>query len=379
MIDRKFINKHRDKSWRDLSSFIGNCLDSIAEGNLTNENIPADEGAYNELLRILEVKKTLEIQKNYKKHNYRLTIQPQGKTKNKKIISSPQFFDKLRREFNKINDENLETLELCRKVKGVVKFKSLFAKCSQNEFNRRAYNINQLVVQFLDMPKSTNLKHAVILGIIQELSLIESEKLGYKSKSEISINSIGKSLIIEKVKQEKQVLEVENEIAVITSEITEAIEKLRQKERNVFNGNQVIAGQEIIVNRLPWRILPEGEWLSNVLTGHYKNLSFKNKWQGKKFDENRLMKIESNLNPTHCYVGEKDFEGYVVYCFDWTDKVVLECPIYGNATYVISGNWQEIASVSKWIARYKHSKQVAAIHHSKLWFEKLKSSLRSPY
>ena len=90
-------------------------------------------------------------------------------------------------------------------------------------------------------------------------------------------------------------------------------------------------------------------------------------------------KIEKTLRPNKCFVGKGEFEGYIAYCFDWTESVILECPIYGNAIYIIKRGkftWQEIAKASKWEARTEYSAQVKVINHSNTWLERLEQSLR---
>lgn len=147
------------------------------------------------------------------------------------------------------------------------------------------------------------------------------------------------------------------------------------KNSNKFN----ISKPNLSVEKLSWTLLPKGEWLFNELTKHFKQLNSTKKWRNKSFDEARLQKIEETLKPNKCFVGNDEFEGYIVYCFDWTDKAILECPIYGNAIYIIRQGkctWQEIAKASKWEARTEHSEQVTVINHSETWLERLEQNLR---
>jgi hypothetical protein len=53
------------------------------------------------------------------------------------------------------------------------------------------------------------------------------------------------------------------------------------------------------------------------------------------------------LKPSSVYVGIGEFDGYIVLAFRQTRKVVLECPIYGNAIYVIHEDWQRLAKMPK--------------------------------
>lgn len=136
---------------------------------------------------------------------------------------------------------------------------------------------------------------------------------------------------------------------------------------------------KLTVEYVSWKLLPKGEWLSQHLSNHFRSLNSKKKWEKKVFDQTRFQKIEKDLHPNKCFVGKDEFESYIVYCFDWTDKVILECPIYGNATYVIKSGeftWKDIAKESKWDVRTEHSDQVTVINHSETWLERLKHNLK---
>lgn len=150
-----------------------------------------------------------------------------------------------------------------------------------------------------------------------------------------------------------------------------------------FKDEQIIGNEianfnsKMTINHLPWKILSAGEKISENIVKHFKKLLTKKRWQNKKFDEQRILKVESYLNPACCYIGEQKFEGYVVYCFNWTNKVILESPFYGNAVYVIKGDWIQITQVSKWTARNKYSNQVTVIRHSSSWLDNLRRTLKT--
>ena len=155
------------------------------------------------------------------------------------------------------------------------------------------------------------------------------------------------------------------------TERQEFIVGLRSKKRKIFND----FSQNLQVKKLPWKFFPKGEWTVDELTKSFS----KYVTQNETVDEKRLKKIVSDLNPSVCYISEDGFNRYIAFCFDWTEKVILECPIYGNAIYIIKGDWQKIARMSKWEARYEYSKQVTIIRHNETWFERLKSNLKDEY
>lgn len=140
-----------------------------------------------------------------------------------------------------------------------------------------------------------------------------------------------------------------------------------------------VSNDKIKIEKIHWELLPQGEWHFAELQNHFRRLSSTRKWKNKHFDEARIHKIEKKLKPAKCFIGKDEFDGYVVYCFSWTQNVILECPIYGNAIYIIKkgkSSWQEIAKATKWEARTKYSSQVKVINHNDTWLERLEQNLR---
>jgi len=172
-------------------------------------------------------------------------------------------------------------------------------------------------------------------------------------------------------------------VSILDKNLLSHIEARCPKRPNIrnFEVNQKSksGGIKLVTEYMSWKLLPKGEWFFRHLSNHFRHLNSTKKWKNNFFDETRLQKIEKNLYPNKCFIGKDEFEGYVVYCFDWTGNVVLECPIYGNAIYIIkqgNSSWQEIAKATKWEARTKYSHQVKIINHSKTWLERLEQNLR---
>lgn len=130
-----------------------------------------------------------------------------------------------------------------------------------------------------------------------------------------------------------------------------------------------------ILEKLPWRILPEGDWNLETIERHFARLEGRIRWQGTQFDYTRLKQVTNVLRPSYCYIGQDEFEGYVVFGFHRTVKVVLECPIYGNATYVVGRDWEKIAHLTKKEIRLQHANRVKRVIHSKNWVDRIKECL----
>lgn len=188
---------------------------------------------------------------------------------------------------------------------------------------------------------------------------------------------------------------IDNFVGTFNSLITDTISQIDNEIKKLVRGNNLDSylqltkesfadlhsikerifgdSKQMIVKEIFWDLLPQGEWKTEGLIKTFKDYG----WSKDEFDESRLTQIIKILKPTICYIGKEKFQGYVVFGFDSSEKVVLECPKYGNAIYIIEDNWQEITKLSKWEAR--QLSQVTVIRHSDTWFERLKENLESKY
>lgn len=132
-------------------------------------------------------------------------------------------------------------------------------------------------------------------------------------------------------------------------------------------------GGSVSAVRLFWRVLPPGEWTRDSILHHYASLQRLNPHI--RYDTERLERLFS-LDPSTCYIGLDEFDGYIVFAFTHTRKVALECPVYGNAIYVIRENWQGLSNRTKYELLTNYSNLVYRIIHTGDWFWKLKAQLR---
>ena len=85
--------------------------------------------------------------------------------------------------------------------------------------------------------------------------------------------------------------------------------------------------------RLPFRLLPPGPWKIDQILEYFRTEA--HRWLGaRSVDVERIRKIE-RLNPTQCSTGAMGYQGYILFEFSWSSAVVLECPVEGNATYIL--------------------------------------------
>lgn len=141
-----------------------------------------------------------------------------------------------------------------------------------------------------------------------------------------------------------------------------------QHYRETEDGQQI----PVRVHYVDWILLPAGTWHIQDLIEHFKH--FQSRFPQKRVEPDRL-EVISRLHPADCYVGQAGWYGYVAFTFPYSYDTVLECPIYGNATYVIHGNWKEMSKLSRMQLRKQHPDNPFVIHTG-AWESKLGTSIR---
>ncbi|MDP9476120.1 MAG: hypothetical protein M3R38_10635 [Actinomycetota bacterium] len=124
--------------------------------------------------------------------------------------------------------------------------------------------------------------------------------------------------------------------------------------------------------RLSWRILPPGELSVHNVLRHYDVLQQHNPHIS--YERERINKAFS-LRPDRCYVGSDEFEGYIVLTFAHTPRVLLECPVFGNAIYVVDFDWRRLSRMTKQDLLSRDSLGVTRIVHKGDWFSRVKRAL----
>lgn len=129
--------------------------------------------------------------------------------------------------------------------------------------------------------------------------------------------------------------------------------------------------------RFPFALLPPGEWDIQDVKEHYRKQSrnFPIGLGGRQIDWSRLEEIET-LRPVRCHVGKESWLGYVVFEFLSSDRVVLECPIEGNATYILSGDWEAMVGHTKAELRREYGMRSTKVVHKGDWLDRIREALR---
>lgn len=149
-----------------------------------------------------------------------------------------------------------------------------------------------------------------------------------------------------------------------------SITSFRSTVNDFFKSQLDIANIEIF----PFDIFPKGVMSISKFIGMLRSgetgISIEN--------EIRLHKIAETFPEYQAICrGKGDFKGFVVFRFRNTNAVIVEKPFYGNATYLIKGDWEKevikILQMSRGEARQLYPKQVKRIYHTdeKNWLSNL--------
>ncbi len=146
---------------------------------------------------------------------------------------------------------------------------------------------------------------------------------------------------------------------------SQKIERLRRKIERTFH-------PEVPMIQFQWEAVPKGTTPVDSVAGLFRELQRHNPRVG--YDEERLEKARS-IKPKQGYMGKRKFDGYVIFTFDHTPKALMECPIYGNAIFVISSALEP----ERWLKMKKQDlmehPEVTKIPHREGWFERVKEEL----
>jgi hypothetical protein len=135
----------------------------------------------------------------------------------------------------------------------------------------------------------------------------------------------------------------------------------------------------IKVKKVRWIILPPGKHPFSKIMQYIEQLN-KTKWLKKTVDENRLKTIyKLRSDKTEVIVGANEFDGYFIFTFPEKNIFVMDNPIYGNAIYVVAGNWEKLKQLSKLskseiLTKYPSTKRVI---HKGGWEKQLLTLLQN--
>jgi len=149
---------------------------------------------------------------------------------------------------------------------------------------------------------------------------------------------------------------------------------LEKKRQERSNKEKTI--NSVNIETVNWTLLPVGtDWATFEDNFNEQLTKSGGNFEQKAIDETKeRFKCIFELKPKSIYRGFETFSDYFALLFEDTDKVVLESVNYGNAIYIIEGDWKILSRRTK--AELKTSNKTKVIHHRSDWFSKLKNYLQ---
>jgi hypothetical protein len=133
------------------------------------------------------------------------------------------------------------------------------------------------------------------------------------------------------------------------------------------------------VERFSFKLLPPGTWGMEDVIAYYRREAhrFPADIHDRGIDWTRFESIKS-LRPAKCYVGQEQWLGYVAFEFLGSSRVVLECPVTGNATYVLWDDWKRMVTHPKrYIWRHFPQSYRKIVHKEKSkWLARTRRALK---
>jgi hypothetical protein len=133
---------------------------------------------------------------------------------------------------------------------------------------------------------------------------------------------------------------------------------------------------EPVVEELSFELLPQGiGYSTESMKRYFDDLNRRKGGPNFEIDWERIEQIKT-LAPVKCYVGTHGWQGYIVFEFDFTNNVILECPVFGNATYILKDDWRNMIGYSRKYLRSRFQNHYRKIVHKSDWLERIKDSLK---
>ena len=128
------------------------------------------------------------------------------------------------------------------------------------------------------------------------------------------------------------------------------------------------------IKKVNWKFLPNPENLSprELLELLKRHFSEQSGHSNIRFEIDRI-EFALSLKPQEIFVGLDEFSGYYAFVFSGT-IVLFECPAYGNAAYIVRGDWRVLSQQYK--AQLERT-GIRVIHGVRSWRSSIRRAIRS--
>lgn len=115
---------------------------------------------------------------------------------------------------------------------------------------------------------------------------------------------------------------------------------------SVYKSDLAPALADIPIKRVNWFILPKGEYPWEKTSELLKEFTH-GKGRGTRRQIEHRVKTISQYRPSNIIIGRGGFRGYWIFEFADKNLYLLESLYYGQATYVLGSDWEEISQLTK--------------------------------
>lgn len=393
-----FIEKCAELTAAELGDYLHRALDAFLD--FEDKVYPRRSTTYDELIELLEQKQALSKLPDLSPKIYSAVVNIlDGRGEPwRKDLSQKRLLNFNRKKFVVwlawfsgfgLGGKNFDQLEsgveeiVIERIEKSDSLAELFSKSEPLKLLDAATNLKFYICDELEIPRDTVLADLDLLAIMRTVNFLGDLRFSNREDVITQLSQHGASalllgifqdLYIRIADEDKFQLDVDQAVA----EICGPVSLLRERKALVIEEMENrLSNDSPVFSSLPWKLLPPGKDVFERLESHFRAFEKGNFSPERPIDYSRLKRIQKSLCPSYVHVGRDGFEGYVVYGFNSTNWVILECPVYGNATYILKDNWQTISRLSKWEARQEHSNQVIVIRHTESWFSRLLAQLKS--
>jgi hypothetical protein len=129
------------------------------------------------------------------------------------------------------------------------------------------------------------------------------------------------------------------------------------------------------IKNVNWTVLPRGQHPWSHLKSQVEELIRYAPAGNQRSIENRLETV-NKYKPDCVRIGRAGFRGYIIFEFSHRNLFVLESIYYGNATYILGTQWEELSGLTKAEILNEQRHQARIIHRDG-WDSKIRNILSS--
>lgn len=202
------------------------------------------------------------------------------------------------------------------------------------------------------------------------------KKTSSDNKPRLKKKAIGQLLTLP-ARIENRLLSLEDNLDQLVKVVAMAKDEINEMKRVLQRENEKPEGRSVDIVDLHFEVLPPGQWRPANIIQYYQRLArvHPTKYRERKIQKDRIREIWK-LKPQTAYRGKLKWLGYVVYDFSYTDNVVLECALEGNAVYILQGSrWKSLIKFSKGEIRDNHKGLYKKVVHKQVWLPRVQAAL----